>query len=143
VHERHARRLRRYGGFPLNLAGALGLKGDLDGGRAALAESPKLKPEINSIAQYLARKPWYSSPQELPLGIIHCSKDWAASASRRAKSRTTRFIFYRLICCPSATNERATWACLTRTDREHIVGRLHTIANLPYARTTCSLLIFS
>jgi adenylate cyclase len=51
----------------LNLAGALGLKGDLEGGRAALAESLKLKPEINSIAQYLALKPWYSSPKELPL----------------------------------------------------------------------------
>jgi TolB-like protein/class 3 adenylate cyclase/Flp pilus assembly protein TadD len=52
---------------PFNLAGALGLKGDLDGGRAALAESLKLKPEINSIAQYLAHKPWYSSPEELPI----------------------------------------------------------------------------
>jgi TolB-like protein/class 3 adenylate cyclase len=53
--------------IPFNLAGALGLKGDLDGGRAALAESLKLKPEINSIAQYLALKPWYSSPKELLL----------------------------------------------------------------------------
>jgi TolB-like protein/class 3 adenylate cyclase/Flp pilus assembly protein TadD len=50
-----------------NLAGALGLKGDLEGGRAAFTESLKLKPEINSIAQYLARKPWYSSPEELPI----------------------------------------------------------------------------
>jgi TolB-like protein/class 3 adenylate cyclase len=53
--------------IPFNLAGALGLKGDLDGGRVALAASLKLKPEINSIAQYLALKPWYSSPQELPI----------------------------------------------------------------------------
>jgi TolB-like protein/class 3 adenylate cyclase/Tfp pilus assembly protein PilF len=53
--------------IPFNLAGALGLKGDLDRGRAALTESLKLKPEINSIAQYLARKPWYSSPEELPI----------------------------------------------------------------------------
>jgi Tfp pilus assembly protein PilF len=52
--------------IPFNLAGALGLKGDLDGGRAALAESLKMKPEINSIAEYLALKPWYSSPEELP-----------------------------------------------------------------------------
>jgi adenylate cyclase len=50
-----------------HLAGALGLKGDLDGGKAVLAESLKLKPEMNSIAQYLALKPWYSSPKELPL----------------------------------------------------------------------------
>jgi class 3 adenylate cyclase/TolB-like protein len=50
-----------------HLAGALGLRGDLDDGRAALAESLKLKPEINSIAQYLVLKPWYSSPEELPL----------------------------------------------------------------------------
>jgi adenylate cyclase len=53
--------------IPFNLAGALALKGDLVGGRAPLAESLKLKPEINSIAQYLARKPWYSSPSELPI----------------------------------------------------------------------------
>ena len=53
--------------IPFNLAGALGLKGDLDGGKAVLPESLKLKPEINSIAQYLALKPWYSSPKELPL----------------------------------------------------------------------------
>ena len=53
--------------IPFNLAGALGLKGDLERGRAALAESLKLKPEINSITQYLALKPWYSSPEELPL----------------------------------------------------------------------------
>ena len=25
-----------------------------------------MKPEINSIADYLALKPWYSSPEELP-----------------------------------------------------------------------------
>jgi Tfp pilus assembly protein PilF len=53
--------------IPFELAGSLGLKGDFDGGRAALAESLKLKPEIDSIAQYLAHKPWYSSPEELPL----------------------------------------------------------------------------
>jgi len=53
--------------IPFNLAGALSLRGDLDSGKAALNESLKLKPEINSIAQYLARKPWYSSPKELPI----------------------------------------------------------------------------
>jgi adenylate cyclase len=42
------------------LAGALGLKGDLDGAKAALAESLKLAPEINSIAQWLAHLPWVS-----------------------------------------------------------------------------------
>ena len=46
------------------LAGALGLKGDLDGGKAALAESLKLRPEFNSIGQYLALKPFgYASPK--------------------------------------------------------------------------------
>jgi TolB-like protein len=53
--------------IPFHLAGALGLKGDLEGGKTALAESLKLKPEISSITQYLALKPWYSSPQELPI----------------------------------------------------------------------------
>jgi adenylate cyclase len=42
------------------LAGALGLKGDLDGAKAALAESLKLKPEINSLAQWHAYVPWTS-----------------------------------------------------------------------------------
>jgi adenylate cyclase len=42
------------------LAAALGLKGDLDAARAALAESLKLKPEINSFAQWYAYVPWAS-----------------------------------------------------------------------------------
>ena len=45
------------------MAGALGLKGDLDAGRAELAESLKLKPEIDSIAHFISRKPWYSNPK--------------------------------------------------------------------------------
>jgi Tfp pilus assembly protein PilF len=45
---------------PLELAGALGLKGDLDGAKAALAELLKLKPEINSLAQWHAYVPWTS-----------------------------------------------------------------------------------
>ena len=52
--------------FPFGLAGALGLKGDLDGAKAALAESLKLKPEVNSMAQWYAYVPWTSktnSPQ--------------------------------------------------------------------------------
>ena len=46
--------------FPFALAGALALKGDLDGGRAALAESLKLKPEVNSLAKWYALLPWTS-----------------------------------------------------------------------------------
>ena len=52
--------------FPFALAGALGLKGDLDGAKAALAESLKLKPEFNSMAKWYAYVPWASktnSPQ--------------------------------------------------------------------------------
>ena len=44
--------------FSYALAGALALKGDLDGARAALAESLKLKPEVNSLAQWYAYLPW-------------------------------------------------------------------------------------
>jgi adenylate cyclase len=44
--------------FSYELAGALGLKGDLDGAKAALAASLKLKPEINSVAQWYAFLPW-------------------------------------------------------------------------------------
>jgi TolB-like protein/Flp pilus assembly protein TadD len=39
------------------LAGALGLKGELNEAGAALAESIKLRPEINSLAQYRAVSP--------------------------------------------------------------------------------------
>jgi len=46
--------------FSYALAGALGLKGDLEGGRAALKESLKLKPEMNSLAQWYAVLPWTS-----------------------------------------------------------------------------------
>jgi tetratricopeptide (TPR) repeat protein len=42
------------------LAGALALKGDLHGAKAALAESLKLKPEINSLAQFYVWVPWGS-----------------------------------------------------------------------------------
>jgi tetratricopeptide (TPR) repeat protein len=42
------------------LAGALALKGDLDGAKAALADSLKLKPEVNSLAQWYAWLPWTS-----------------------------------------------------------------------------------
>ncbi len=47
------------------LAGALGLKGDLDGGRASLAEGIKLRPEMNSIAHFRDLRPWYSGPKQL------------------------------------------------------------------------------
>jgi adenylate cyclase len=45
------------------LAGTLGLKGDLDEARAELAESIKLKPEVNSLARALALYPWNNNPQ--------------------------------------------------------------------------------
>ena len=45
----------------LHLAGALGLRGDLDQARAELAESLRFKPEINSIAAYSAI-PWHTNP---------------------------------------------------------------------------------
>jgi len=44
--------------FSIGLAGALGLKGDLDGAKAALAEALKIKPEVNSLAQWRVWVPW-------------------------------------------------------------------------------------
>src|SRR5215472_4189700 len=41
----------------LALAGALGLKGDVDEARAEIAEALKLKPEVNSIARWRAIGP--------------------------------------------------------------------------------------
>jgi TolB-like protein/Tfp pilus assembly protein PilF len=52
--------------FSYGLAGALALKGDLEGAKAALAESLKIKPEVTSLAQFYVWVPWASkknSPQ--------------------------------------------------------------------------------
>jgi TolB-like protein/Flp pilus assembly protein TadD len=46
--------------FSYGLAGALALKGDLDGAKAALAESLRLKPDVSSLAQWYAYLPWTS-----------------------------------------------------------------------------------
>src|SRR5262249_28312623 len=46
----------------LYLAGALGLRGDLDEARAALAEGIKLKPDANSLAGWRACQPWITNP---------------------------------------------------------------------------------
>jgi adenylate cyclase len=46
--------------FSYGLAGALALKSDLDAAQTALAESLKLKPEVNSLAQWYAFLPWTS-----------------------------------------------------------------------------------
>ena len=51
----------------LNLAGALGLKGDLDEAQAALAEALRLKPEVDSLAKYRARSPWFGNPRHWAL----------------------------------------------------------------------------
>jgi adenylate cyclase len=53
----------RYWATHLWLAGAFGLRGDLDEARAALAEGIKLKPEINSMARWGAYAPWVTNPQ--------------------------------------------------------------------------------
>ena len=44
------------------LAGALGLRGDLDEARAALSDALKLKPEVNSLARFRAYRPWITNP---------------------------------------------------------------------------------
>jgi hypothetical protein len=46
----------------LFLAGALGLRGDLDEARAELAESLRLKPDINSFAAQRAAFPANTNP---------------------------------------------------------------------------------
>jgi TolB-like protein len=40
------------------LAGALGVNGELDEARAALTEGIKLKPEVDSVAQWRVHQPW-------------------------------------------------------------------------------------
>jgi tetratricopeptide (TPR) repeat protein len=44
------------------LAAALGLKGDIDGAKTAIAELLKVKPEVNSLAQFRTYRPW-GNPQ--------------------------------------------------------------------------------
>src|SRR5690242_5018511 len=48
--------------FHLYLAGALGLRGDLEEAKAALAGAMKLKPEVNSLAQWREYQPWITNP---------------------------------------------------------------------------------
>jgi len=48
---------------PLHLAGALGLKGDLNEARAALALSIRLEPEIKSLAQWRSSRRYLNNPQ--------------------------------------------------------------------------------
>jgi len=49
------------------LAGALGLRGDLDEARAALAEAAKLKPELTSLTQIRSHYPWSTNPRHVAL----------------------------------------------------------------------------
>jgi adenylate cyclase len=51
----------------LSLAGALGLRGDLEEARAALAEALRLKPEVDSLAKYRALTPWIGNPRHWAL----------------------------------------------------------------------------
>jgi adenylate cyclase len=51
----------------LNLSGALGLRGDLEEAREALAEALRLRPEVNSLARYRAVTPWITNPQHWAL----------------------------------------------------------------------------
>jgi tetratricopeptide (TPR) repeat protein len=45
------------------LAGAYGLKGDLDQAKSALSESVKRKPALKSLARMRAENPWLGNPQ--------------------------------------------------------------------------------
>jgi adenylate cyclase len=49
--------------FPLFLAAALGLRGDIDDAKSALADFLKFKPEINSIAKVRAHFPAFENPR--------------------------------------------------------------------------------
>jgi adenylate cyclase len=48
--------------FQLYLAGALGLHGDIDEARAALAEAIRLNPKMSSMAGWAAAQPWIGHP---------------------------------------------------------------------------------
>jgi tetratricopeptide (TPR) repeat protein len=61
----------------LHLASALGLKGELDEARSALAEGIKLKPEVNSLAGLRSWRSW-GNPRYWEL----CEKTLHAGLSR-------------------------------------------------------------
>ena len=48
--------------FQIYLAGALGLRGDIDEARAALMEAIRLKPEVNSLSRWKVAQPWIENP---------------------------------------------------------------------------------
>jgi TolB-like protein/Tfp pilus assembly protein PilF len=52
----------RASGIRLSLAGALGLRGEIDEARAEIAEAIKLNPEVNSLATWRASAPWITNP---------------------------------------------------------------------------------
>jgi TolB-like protein/Flp pilus assembly protein TadD len=54
-------------GIHLSLAGALGLRGDIDEARAEIAEAVKLNPEVNSLAAWRASAPWITNPPDWAL----------------------------------------------------------------------------
>jgi adenylate cyclase len=61
------------------LAGALGVRGDLDEASAAVTEAAKLKPEVNSLAGIRSQFPWiWGNPQYLALS----EKTWMAGLRR-------------------------------------------------------------
>ena len=49
------------------LAAPLALRDELDEARSALAQSLKLRPEINSLARWRSEYPWYANPQFVAL----------------------------------------------------------------------------
>jgi tetratricopeptide (TPR) repeat protein len=53
----------------LYLAGAYGLKGDLDKAKSALAESIRLKPAVRSLARMQAENRWLTDPQYQALQV--------------------------------------------------------------------------
>jgi adenylate cyclase len=53
----------RYEDVHMWLAGACGLKGDLDAAHAELAEATKIKPEFGSLVRWAADQPWITNPE--------------------------------------------------------------------------------
>jgi adenylate cyclase len=53
--------------FHIYLAGALGLRGDIDEARAALADAIRLKPEVTSLTRWSAVQPWVGNPALMAL----------------------------------------------------------------------------
>jgi tetratricopeptide (TPR) repeat protein len=84
-------------GLHLILAGALGLRGDLDEARAEVTEASKLKPEVNSLADWGGQ-----SSSEAPAVVVHPTEPTPPLCITRGADHPSLGGYLMMPCCCSA-----------------------------------------